>query len=251
MWKATLDKNMLDKIYVERNEQMMEVIKWVHDNIDRIERVIEDNPDVPFPSYPMDSGLIWIEEEGVHFTFEVLEHDLVELVWYSNDYDIPIFKFKTTLGEGQKEVVKELVFQNAPNNNKFKQDLLSFTVALDDTPLKTVRKFTALMLFMLFHEGEVIKVDASKSETRSKREVRKIKSRTGKVVPLVKKTYIIGSFDPKKTKVAGAPRNYTKPDHEVSVRGHYRHLKSGKVIWVKASTRYGNKGKGKPKTYKL
>lgn len=250
MWKATLDKKMLDKIYVERNEQMTEVIDWVHDNMDRIMRVIDDNPDIPFPSYPMDSGLVWMEEEGIHFTFEVLEHDFVELVWYANEYDFPIFKFKTVLRD-REVVVRDLVFQDVPKNNYLKQDLLFLAAAIDETPLKTVRKFVALMFFMLFHEGEVIKVDASKSETRSKREVRKIKSKTGKVVPLVKKTYIIGSFDPKKTKVAGAPRDYTKPDHEVAVRGHYRHLKSGKVIWVKESTRYKDKGKKQPKTYKL
>ena len=35
-----------------------------------------------------------------------------------------------------------------------------------------------------------------------------------------------------------AKRGYTKPDHEVSVRGHLRRYKSGKVVWIQPSVRY-------------
>ena len=246
-----VDKNIVDKIYVEQNEQMTEVINWVDENLDDIARVLESNPDLDFPTYPMDSGLIWMEEEGIDFTFEVINPDEVEITYYPNHIDYPLFKFKTSLGREEKDIVHDLWINKSQTGNQLNDQRLRIIIELDNTPWKTAHKFIALMMFMLFHEGDVVQVDDSKSETRSKREVRKVKSRTGKVIPLVKKTYVIKNFEPKKIKVSGAPRKYTKPDHEVSVRGHYRHLKSGKVIWVRASTKYGDKGKGKPKTYKL
>ena len=48
-------------------------------------------------------------------------------------------------------------------------------------------------------------------------------------------------------------RNYTKPDHEVKFRDTYRHLKSGKVVYVKGGVRYKGKGTGEDidKTYKI
>ena len=44
-------------------------------------------------------------------------------------------------------------------------------------------------------------------------------------------------------------KGYTKPSHAFSVRGHYRHLKNGKTVWVKEYV----KGEGKPKerTYRF
>ena len=41
-------------------------------------------------------------------------------------------------------------------------------------------------------------------------------------------------------------RNYTKPTREISVRGHYRHYRSGKTIWIDEY----KKNTGKDKKYK-
>ena len=43
--------------------------------------------------------------------------------------------------------------------------------------------------------------------------------------------------------------SHASPSFEFTVRGHYRHYKSGKVIWVSEHTK-GN-GKKKEKTYKM
>ena len=251
MWKATLDKNMVDKIFVKENEKMTQVIKWVEENLDRIERVIMDN-NLDFPTYPMESGLVWMEEEGVHFTFEVLDKDEVEIVYYISHpsvMDIPMFKFKTAIAKTFEDIITDVKFQefNSEDREIFHQAL----IVADNTVWKTEKKFVGLMLFMLFHEGEVVKVDGSKEEYRNKREVRRYKAKTGKAVPLIKRTYVVGDFNPAKTKVAGAPRNYTIPNREVKYKGHYRHLKSGKVIWIKEGSRYKDKGNKQSKTYKL
>ena len=44
-------------------------------------------------------------------------------------------------------------------------------------------------------------------------------------------------------------KRYTKPSHAFSVRGHYRHLKNGKTVWVKEYVK--GEGKLKERTYKF
>ena len=43
-------------------------------------------------------------------------------------------------------------------------------------------------------------------------------------------------------------RTYTKPEHEVSVRGYMRHYKSGKSVWIEPFTKYRGKGKNRKTT---
>lgn len=45
-------------------------------------------------------------------------------------------------------------------------------------------------------------------------------------------------------------RNYTKPTREISVRGHYRHYRSGKTIWIDGYKKNTGKDK-KSKKYNL
>lgn len=45
-------------------------------------------------------------------------------------------------------------------------------------------------------------------------------------------------------------RNYTKPTREISVRGHYRHYRSGKTIWIEEYKKNAGKDK-KPKKYNM
>ena len=45
-------------------------------------------------------------------------------------------------------------------------------------------------------------------------------------------------------------RNYTKPTREISVRGHYRHYRSGKTIWIDEYKKNAGKDK-KSKKYDL
>ena len=74
----------------------------------------------------------------------------------------------------------------------------------------------------------------------------KKKKRQGKpkAVPLIKKTYVLSEeiTSEQLRRLPGEKRPYTKPDHEVSVRGYLRRYKSGKVVWVKPSVRYKDRG---------
>ncbi len=62
-------------------------------------------------------------------------------------------------------------------------------------------------------------------------------------------TYILRSS--KRGDLYAAPKgSHASPRGVFSVRGHYRHYKSGKVVWV-SEYRKGTKGKKKDRTYKL
>lgn len=50
-------------------------------------------------------------------------------------------------------------------------------------------------------------------------------------------------------KIEEQRRTYTAPDHAFSVRGHYRHYKSGKVVFVQPYEK--NTGKEKDKRNKI
>lgn len=56
-------------------------------------------------------------------------------------------------------------------------------------------------------------------------------------------------YTPVETSTRGF-RNYTKPTREISVRGHYRHYRSGKTIWIDEYKKNAGKDK-KSKKYDL
>ena len=66
--------------------------------------------------------------------------------------------------------------------------------------------------------------------------------KTRRVQPLIRRFYTLAEFDADALpKPEQAKRKYTKPEHEVNVRGHLRRYKSGKAVWVKPSVRYKGK----------
>lgn len=110
---------------------------------------------------------------------------------------------------------------------------------MDDTCRKEARKYHALMLFMAYYREEV-KVEQRIERRPAKH---KKKKRTAQVrQPLIRRIYTVTDFDSTAlVKPEQAKRGYTKPDHEVNVRGHLRRYKSGKVVWVKPSVKYKGK----------
>ena len=78
----------------------------------------------------------------------------------------------------------------------------------------------------------------------------KNKSDMQRFIPLVKNIYI---FDlDKNTNISSkVDHHWTPPSYMVHVKGHYRHLKNGKVIWINPFTKYRDKPDTHVKTYKL
>lgn len=129
-------------------------------------------------------------------------------------------------------------------------------MTISDAAHKWVCEFNAipqsmierLMLFMAYYREEV-KVEQRIERRPAKH---KKKKRTAQVrQPLIRRIYTVTDFDSTAlVKPEQAKRGYTKPDHEVNVRGHLRRYKSGKVVWVKPSVKY--KGKtARHKEYEL
>ena len=125
--------------------------------------------------------------------------------------------------------------------------LLMQVMAMDNTHLKEALKYHALMCFMT-HYRETVKIEDK--GRRTKRQAKAIRKDVTKPLPLIRKQYVIEEVDSKVLRLPDQKRTYTKPEHEVSVRGYMRHYKSGKSVWIEPFTKYRGKGKNR-KDYEL
>ena len=233
-----MDKNKIDRIIVKSNAKMQMVLDWYFANFDQLDRE-------PFLA-PMEAGIVELQEEQIEFTFEKKEN-VVEIIVYvtakprvpavvSFDYD------PTTTQILNRKVDPSGLLKGT------KLMELSFLVSMDDMCRKEAQKYHSLMLFMSHYREYV-----SAEKRVTKRPIKqKKKGRVAKrPQPLISRVYLLTDFQaedlhgPEMVK-----RHYTKPDHEVSVRGYYRHYKSGKTVWVRPSVRYKGKNK-QPKEYEL
>lgn len=199
-----MNRNTADRIIVTSNARMERVLDWYFDNFKWLDRE-------KFLA-PMESGVVELCEEQIEFTFES-KGSWVEMAVY------------ITVKPNLPPVVD--------------QELLSVLLSMDDTCRKEARKYHALMLFMAYYREEV-KVEQRVERRPAKH---KKKKRTAQVrQPLIRRIYTVTDFDSTAlVKPEQAKRGYTKPDHEVNVRGHLRRYKSGKVVWVKPSVKYKGK----------
>ena len=192
----------------------------------------------------MKYGVIELQEELLDIAFEVMDEDKVEITIFPTiKPNLPasvILDYNPHTGIATN-------YRFAPGLPKVKQDLMRIIILADRTDMKEVIKYHALMLFMV-HYQEIVTV--SETRPRTKHEAKKIRKDRSKPLPLIRKTYVLADADKKILRKPGDKRAYTKPDHEVNVRGYQRRYKSGKTVWVKPSVRY--KGKGtKRKEYEL
>lgn len=242
-------KEDLDRIVITSNEQMQKIIDWIDLNK---EYIIEVTDNIMEP--PIRDGVIRFEGEGIDFEFHVYSSWGKFTAHMKSDYTkehVPVFQFEANLAPKEATIdyskhIRNLRFfsQNTDNVKKLRE-----IVKIDNTTGKLVFKWFCVMGFMLFNE-EIVEVDHSQDKPRTRRVARAMGIRN-QSLSLVRKTYVVKNFDPKKAKIKGAPRRWTAPDREVAVRGHYRHLKSGKVVWVRECTKFKEKGNRKPKEWKM
>lgn len=233
-----MDKNKIDRIIVKSNAKMQMVLDWYFANFDRLDRE-------PFLA-PMEAGIVELQEEQIEFTFEK-KGNVVEIVVYvtakprvpavvSFDYD------PTTTQILNRKVDPSGLLKGT------KLMELSFLVSMDDMCRKEAQKYHSLMLFMSHYREYV---SAEKRVTKRPIKQKKKGRAAKRPQPLISRVYLLTDFQAEDLHGAETmKRNYTKPDHEVSVRGYYRHYKSGKTVWVRPSIRYKGKNK-QPKEYEL
>lgn len=235
---AVLSRKSADRIIVKSNERMELVLDWYFDNFNWLDRE-------EFLA-PMESGVVELQEEQIEFTFES-KGDLVEIVVYITAHQnlppVIAFDYDPVTTEIRNRRVAPAGCESGVN-----KETLGLLVSMDDMYRKEARKYHALMLFMT-HYREVVKVEQRAEHRPAK--AKKKGRRTRRPQPLIRRIYTLDEFQPKDLpKPEGAKRKYTKPEHEVNVRGYLRHYKSGKTVWVRPSVRYKGKA-GQPKEYEL
>lgn len=230
-------KEDCDRIIVETNAKMEKVIQWYLANQEWLDKE-------EFHA-PMESGLIVLQEESIEVTFETKSDTAVEIAVYPQGVDRPAVTFDYN--------PKEQSYSNyryPQHLSEGRRRILALTMKYDRTDYKESIKYHSLMMFAV-HYTDIVKVDESQSKARTKKEVKRLRRSTNRPVPLVRKTYMIDDFQSEKLRLPGEKRGYTKPEHEVSVKGFFRTSKNGKRSWIKPHTRYRNKGNKKGKDYKI
>lgn len=233
-----LNRHSADRIIVKSNTKMQMVLDWYFANFDRLDRK-------PFLA-PMEAGIIEFREENIEFTFEKKEN-MVEIVVYTTLEP----RVSAVVSFDYDPVTTQILNRKVDPSGVLtgiKLAELSLLVTMDNMCRKEAQKYHALMLFMS-HYREYVSAEKRVSKRPPKQ---KKKGRAAKrPQPLISRVYLLTDFQaedlhgPEMMK-----RRYTKPDHEVSVRGYYRHYKSGKTVWVRPSVRYKGKSQ-KPKEYEL
>lgn len=223
-----MDRKSADRIIITSNARMEKVVKWYEENKHWIDRE-------PFVA-PMESGVVELREEMIEFTFKNKDSAVEITVYMGMEPDIPasvVFEYDPQT----KEVIHQ---HNAPSlpEDSTRRKMVELMLQYDNTVWKEALKYHSLMMFMKYYY-EVIEIERH-TEYRPAKKKKNKKSK--KPLPLVRKVYVVKEFDedelPKPEKVK---RKYTKPDHEVKVRGHLRRYKSGKEVWVRPSVRYKGK----------
>ena len=234
-----MNRKECDRIIVRSNEQMMKVLNWYFANQEWLDKE-------EFRA-PIDSGMIKLREEMIDFTFERKGDDLVEIAVYPGEE------------RGKQYISAVVTFDYRPSDHaimnrrwppisKDRVNVLESLIKIDKTDRNEALKYHALMLFAAYYQDIVI-VDEAKNVKRTKHEAKKLRRNPGQPLQLVRKTYIVADFDEKNIPRPDGKRSYTKPDHEVTVRGFFRTSKTGKRSWVKPHARYREKGDAKRKEY--
>ena len=122
------------------------------------------------------------------------------------------------------------LFHISKNTTKLKSD--------DIQSILTV--YASLMALIVYHDPEPATVAKPRTKSTGKAKQQRHKAKPGK-------TYILkhSSQGP----VISLPGKHASPAGVFSVRGHYRHYKDGRTVWIKPYKK--GQGKQKNKTYKL
>lgn len=235
-----VDRDIADRIIITSNKKMTEVITWCLENKDWLQNVT-------FRA-PLEIGVVELREEKVEFTFET-KGDLVEIAMYAMEKPNlpPVVVYDYDPAKGETFNIR--VAQHLPME---KRKVMMQLLSLDNSHLKEALKYHALMCFMtFFHE----KVSVNEIGKRTKKEAKQLRKNPEMPLPLIRREYVIENMEVDAedhlAEKPGEKRSYTKPDHEVSVRGFLRHYKSGKDVWIRPHNRYKEKNKKKTKKYQL
>ena len=230
-------KDTLDRIIVKDNARMQQIIDWYFENQEYLESQ-------PF-KMPFKQGLICLKEENIEFSFETISETDVRMKIYMEPDGKDVFMCEFRYNPVEDIITEKIWPTNLP---LLRLNMLKILEVSDTTCKKEAFKYRVLMYYAVYYTNEVV-VD-KKAEKPLDKCTRKVMKRKSKgPVPLVRNTYVLepNADSLKKPMNPDKTRHYEKPDHEVTVKGYHR--KNG--TWVESYTRYKDKSKGSPKTYKV
>ena len=223
-----IDITNCNKIIVDTIGKTEKIIEWYQQNKDWL--------DVEEFRIPIPSALVELPEEDIKFYYEQ-EGVFVRLHLYMGGVYVCNYRY-----DPKTQEIENIVFP--AGLSKEKRKVARMVLAADRTPYKEALKFHSLMCFAT-HYRNCIETTEQK-EKRISHKHRKSLRRSGGATPLIT-TYRI---DSRPIPADGAARHYTKPTDQVSVRGFYRIIKTGKRVWVRPFTKYNGNSENN-KTYKV
>lgn len=235
-----IDRLTADRIIIPSNKRMEEVINWYEENLDVLDKQ-------KFPT-PFNSGVIDFVEESIELTFEIKDNIIEMAIYPKRVEDLKREHGKFDVSVLSKRYICKFDYvpsMKAVGHIVFPKDLdktaiyaLMIATLQDNTINKCCIKFRALMFYTTIFKKFVIKSNKI-TKVLAKKHKRLKKKKPQK---LIQTTYTLADMPVVESDSSiRLKRAYTLPQTEVKVRGHYRHYKSGKTVWIKPSVKYKDK----------
>lgn len=218
----------MDRIIVKTMADMQRVIDWSQELKGM---AIE----LPFPA-----GEIEFQEELILLKFRDEGSNVVSFsMWIRKDEYAKVCEWRYDFA-GDKCL--ELHIAGVPENKMS----LGLLLVSDDTVGKCIRKFRALMLFSAYYREDI---QRTKVVTRTGGTKKRGNGKRSNRRPLTVRRYTIGSE--MLSELPAPKKEWHGYAESFGVRGHFRHYKDGKVIWIRPFTKLGRNEKKSDREYIL
>lgn len=223
----------MDKIIVKSNTDMQRVIDWA-------EKLNENAIVLPFQSAEIE-----FQDELITLRYDGKEYPAVSFeLYFQNENSGKNVKTASWLSNLETGEIDNLHIEV---DDPVRKAQISMVLMSDNTIGKCISKFKALMLFAAYYREEI-------EHTKTIRRTAKNKSNGGKRKAAQKRHLTIRSYTVSNMMLNELPtpkREWHGYKSSFTVRGHYRKLKTGKIIWIGPYTKVGNETKKHDKEYVL
>lgn len=221
----------MDRIIVKTIADMQRVIDWS-------EELRGMAIELPFPE-----GEIEFQEELILLKFRDEGSNVVSFqMWIRKDENSDSSKVCDWRYDFASDKCLELHI-GGPRENKM---ALGMMLVSDDTMGKCIRKFRALMLFAAYYREDIqrTRVVSRKDVVKKRKNGKRSNKRS-----LVTRRYTIGSE--MLSELPAPKKEWHGYAESFGVRGHFRHYKDGKVVWIRPFTKLGRNDKKSDREYIL
>ena len=223
----------MDRIIVKSNTDMQRVIDWVEK--------LNGNAVV----LPFQSAEIEFQDELITLRYDGKKYPIVSFeLYFQNENSGKSVKIASWLSNLETGEIDNL---HIKVDDPVRKAQISMVLMSDNTIGKCINKFKDLMLFASYYREEI-------ERTKNVRRTTENKSCGSKRKMARKRHLTIRSYTVSNTMLNELPapkREWCGYKSSFTVRGHYRKLKTGKIIWVRPYTKVGNETKKQDKEYIL